>query len=94
MDQEYRVEFETIRIRNSTKTYGDLKAVDDVTFHVHTSEISDFLGPNSAGKTTAVRIITSYLHPTSGWLEVGGLDVPGHSLEVRNTIGYLPENAY
>lgn len=82
-----------IRIKNLTKRFGELKAVDDVTFDVHTGQILGFLGPNGAGKTTTVRIITCYLAPTSGKVEVDGLDVAEHSLEVRKKIGYLPENA-
>jgi ABC-2 type transport system ATP-binding protein len=82
-----------IRIKNLTKTYGELMAVDDVTFDVHTGEILGFLGPNGAGKTTTVRIITCYLSPTSGWVDVDGLNIFEHSLEVRKKIGYLPENA-
>jgi len=82
-----------IRVKNLTKKYGELKAVDDVTFDVHTGDILGFLGPNGAGKTTTVRIITCFLLPTAGWVEVDGLNVFEHSLEVRKKIGYLPENA-
>lgn len=82
-----------IRIKNLTKRFGELKAVDDVTFDIHTGQILGFLGPNGAGKTTTVRIITCYLAPTSGKVEVDGLDVSEHSLEIRKKIGYLPENA-
>lgn len=82
-----------IRVKNLTKKFGDLKAVDDVTFDVHTGEILGFLGPNGAGKTTTVRIITCYMSPTSGWVEVDGMNVFEHSVEVRKKIGYLPENA-
>ncbi len=82
-----------IRIKNLTKKFGELKAVDDATFDVHTGQILGFLGPNGAGKTTTVRIITCYLAPTSGKVEVDGLDVSEHSLEIRKKIGYLPENA-
>ncbi len=82
-----------IRVKNLTKKYGELKAVDDVTFDVHTGDILGFLGPNGAGKTTTVRIITCFLLPTSGWVEVDGLSVFEHSLEIRKKIGYLPENA-
>jgi ABC-2 type transport system ATP-binding protein len=82
-----------IKVKNLTKKYGELKAVDDVTFDVHTGEILGFLGPNGAGKTTTVRIITCYIPPTSGWVEVDGLNAFEHSLEVRRKIGYLPENA-
>ncbi|MGB8657175.1 MAG: ATP-binding cassette domain-containing protein [Candidatus Zixiibacteriota bacterium] len=82
-----------IRVKNLTKTYGELKAVDDVTFDVHTGEILGFLGPNGAGKTTTVRIITCYMPPTSGSVEVDNLSVFENSLEVRKKIGYLPESA-
>ena len=82
-----------IKVTSLTKRYGEIKAVDDVTFDVHTGEILGFLGPNGAGKTTTVRIITCYMLPTSGWVEVDGLNTFVHSLEVRKKIGYLPENA-
>jgi ABC-2 type transport system ATP-binding protein len=86
-------ESKMIRINNLTKTYGDLKAVDDVSFDVPTGQILGFLGPNGAGKTTTVRIITCYMLPTSGRVEVDELDVFEHSLQIRQKIGYLPENA-
>ncbi len=82
-----------IQIKNLTKKFGELKAVDDVSFDVRTGEILGFLGPNGAGKTTTVRIITCYMLPTSGWVQVDGLSVFEHSLEVRKKIGYLPESA-
>jgi ABC-2 type transport system ATP-binding protein len=82
-----------IQIKNLTKRFGELKAVDDVSFDVRTGEILGFLGPNGAGKTTTVRIITCYMLPTSGWVQVDGLSVLEHSLEVRKKIGYLPESA-
>jgi ABC-2 type transport system ATP-binding protein len=82
-----------ITVKNLIKKYGELKAVDNVTFEVHTGEILGFLGPNGAGKTTTVRIITCYLSPTSGMVEVDGQNAWEHSLEVRRKIGYLPENA-
>ncbi len=82
-----------ITVKNLTKNYGDLKAVDSVTFDVHTGEILGFLGPNGAGKTTTVRIITCYMLPTSGSVEVDGMNARERSLEVRKKIGYLPENA-
>jgi ABC-2 type transport system ATP-binding protein len=67
--------------------------VDGVSFDMKKSEILGFLGPNGAGKTTTMRVITCYLPPTSGTVEVDGLDVTTHSLEVRRRIGYLPESA-
>lgn len=75
-----------------TKRYGAIIAVDKVSFLVRKGEIVGFLGPNGAGKTTAMRMLTGYLSPTSGSVEIAGLDVFEHSLEVRRRIGYLPEN--
>jgi ABC-2 type transport system ATP-binding protein len=81
----------SIAVRNLTKLYGEQKAVDDISFDVKTGEILGFLGPNGAGKTTTMKIITCYMPPTSGKVEVDGLDNAEHSLEVRKKIGYLPE---
>lgn len=78
-------------MHNLTKLYGEQKAVDDISFDVKTGEILGFLGPNGAGKTTTMKIITCYMPPTSGDVQVDGLDNAEHSLEVRKKIGYLPE---
>ena len=80
-----------IAVRNLTKLYGTEKAVNDISFDVKTGEILGFLGPNGAGKTTTMKIITCYMPPTSGMVEVEGLDIAVHSFEVRKKIGYLPE---
>ena len=80
-----------IAVRNLTKLYGTEKAVNDISFDVKTGEILGFLGPNGAGKTTTMKIITCYMPPTSGLVEVEGLDIAEHSFEVRKKIGYLPE---
>lgn len=81
----------SITVRNLTKLYGEQKAIDDISFDVKTGEILGFLGPNGAGKTTTMKIITCYLPPSSGTVEVDGLDNHEHSFEVRRKIGYLPE---
>ena len=80
-----------IAVRNLTKEYGSQKAVDDISFDVNTGEILGFLGPNGAGKTTTMKIITCYMPPTAGTVEIDGLSVFDHSIEVRMKIGYLPE---
>ncbi len=80
-----------IEVQNLTKTYGDVKAVDNVSFAVKKGEILGFLGPNGAGKTTTMRILTGYMPATSGTARVAGYDVFTDSLEVRRHIGYLPE---
>lgn len=82
-----------IQLTNISKSYSGVKAVDDVTLSIPAGQILGFLGPNGAGKTTTMRMITAYMPPTSGSIEVDGLDVEKHSLEVRRRIGYLPEMA-
>lgn len=82
-----------IRVKNLTKTFGPVTAVDDITFHVKKGEILGFLGPNGAGKSTTMRIITCFIPPTSGTVTVGEFDIFNNSREVRRIIGYLPENA-
>lgn len=81
----------SILVSNLTKYYGDTKAVDDISFEVHSGEILGFLGPNGAGKTTTMRIITCYLVPSSGTVKVEGKDTHAESVEVRRKVGYLPE---
>ena len=80
-----------IEVENLTRYYGNVAAIQDVSFNVRKGEILGFLGPNSAGKTTTMRILTGYLPPSSGTARVGGYDVTANSLEVRRRIGYLPE---
>lgn len=81
-----------IEIEELSKHYGNLKAVDGVSFEVKKGEILGLLGPNGAGKTTIMRIITGFLSATSGKVKVAGLDVFENSIEVKRQIGYLPEN--
>jgi ABC-2 type transport system ATP-binding protein len=80
-----------IQVEHLTKYYGDLPAIQDVSFAVKKGEILGFLGPNSAGKTTTMRILSGYMPPTEGKARVAGYDVARDSLEVRRRIGYLPE---
>jgi len=81
----------SILAKNLSKSYGDARAVDDITFEVHSGEILGFLGPNGAGKTTTMRMITCYLAPSAGTVTVEGKDIQSESLEVRKLVGYLPE---
>jgi ABC-2 type transport system ATP-binding protein len=81
----------SIAVRNLVKSYGGREAIRDISFDVKTGEILGFLGPNGAGKTTTMKIITCFMPPTAGTVEVDGLDIAAHSLEVRRKIGYLPE---
>jgi ABC-2 type transport system ATP-binding protein len=80
-----------IDVEHLTKFYGDTPAIQDVNFHVEKGEVLGFLGPNAAGKTTTMRILTGYLPPSDGTARVAGFDVFTQSLEVRKRIGYLPE---
>lgn len=81
-----------INVEGLTRYYGEKRAISDVTFHVKKGEILGLLGPNAAGKTTAMRILTCYMPPTSGKATVGGFDIFEQSLDVRRITGYLPEN--
>ena len=80
-----------IQVKNLTKYYGKRLAVDNISFNVEKGEIVGFLGPNAAGKTTTMRILTGYLAPTQGDIQVAGYDILKHSLEARQHIGYFPE---
>jgi ABC-2 type transport system ATP-binding protein len=81
-----------IEVAHLHKRYGDLAAVQDVSFTAVPGQILGFLGPNGAGKTTTMRIITGFLPATTGTVRVAGFDVFDQSAEVRRRIGYLPEN--
>ena len=80
-----------IKVENLTKYYGKRLAVDNISFNIEKGEIVGFLGPNAAGKTTTMRILTGFLAPTSGDAWVAGYNILSQSLEARRHIGYLPE---
>jgi len=80
-----------IEVDHLTKKYGDLVAVKDLTFEVAKGKIWGLLGPNAAGKTTTMRILTGYLPATDGRAKVAGFDVFEQANEVKKVIGYLPE---
>ncbi|MEJ2116012.1 MAG: ABC transporter ATP-binding protein, partial [Gammaproteobacteria bacterium] len=82
-----------IEIKNLSKKFGHLTAVDDVSFKVQPGEVLGFLGPNGAGKSTTMKMITGFLAPTSGEVEVCGYSVNEKPIEVKKHIGYLPEGA-
>ena len=81
-----------IEVEHLSKDYGSTAAIADVSFSVESGEILGFLGPNGAGKTTTMRILSGYLPASSGTARIAGLDVHENSMEVRQRIGYLPEN--
>ena len=76
-----------------TKWYGPRRAVTNVSFAIAQGEIVGLLGPNGSGKSTIFRMLTGYLVPTSGRIEVAGHDVVTESLAVRRAISYVPEDA-
>src|SRR5499427_2012185 len=78
-----------IRVENLTKKFGDLTAVDGISFDVMEGEIFAFLGPNGAGKTTTIKMLTTLLQPTSGSLELDGLDPTKARDEVRKRFGVV-----
>jgi ABC-2 type transport system ATP-binding protein len=82
----------SILVKGVTKLYGEQKALDDVSFEVKTGEIVAFLGPNGAGKSTMMKIITGFIPASSGSIFVNGTETSADNIEIRKTIGYLPEN--
>lgn len=80
-----------IKAEELSKNYGQHKAVNNISFHINKGEIIGFLGPNGAGKSTTMNMISGYLSPTSGSISVNGFDVTENPIEVKKSIGYLPE---
>jgi ABC-2 type transport system ATP-binding protein len=81
-----------IEVRGLGKRYGDIAALEDVSFRLERGEIAGFLGPNGAGKTTTLRILSTYLTPDAGTATVAGWDAVSRPMEVRRRLGYLPEH--
>ena len=81
----------SIEVIHAVKTYGEQKAVNDITFTVQKGEIVGFLGPNGAGKSTTLKMITGFLAPDAGEIRVCGLSVRTDPNTIRQKIGYLPE---
>lgn len=80
-----------IETEKLTKRFGDFTAVDEISFRVFKGEIFGFLGANGAGKTTAMRMLTGLLHPTSGKATVAGFDVYKKSESIKKNIGYMSQ---
>ena len=78
-----------LEVRELSKSFGPIRALDNVSFHVEPGEIFGLLGPNGAGKTTTLRILSTILSPTSGSAKVDGVDVLADPLEARRRIGFL-----
>jgi len=82
-----------IEIQDLQKSFGDLRAVDGVSFSVEPGEVLGFLGPNGAGKSTTMRMITGFLTPTGGEVLIAGKSLGLDPIAAKNRIGYLPEGA-
>lgn len=78
-----------IEVSNVTKDFGHIKAVDDISFHVHKGEIFAFLGPNGAGKTTTIKMLTTLLKPTSGRIKINDFDIYLSESDVRESFGIV-----
>ncbi|HNC65283.1 MAG TPA: ATP-binding cassette domain-containing protein [Chitinophagales bacterium] len=81
-----------IQVEHLTKIFDKQRAVDDISFSVGRGEILGFLGPNGAGKSTTMKMLTGFLPPSSGKIEICGLDITTQTKEVQSKIGYLPES--
>ncbi len=81
-----------IEVDRLTKRYGDFLAIEDVSFNVEKGQVLGFLGPNGSGKTTTMRILTCFMPATAGTAKICGHDIWDNSMDVRRSIGYMPEN--
>ena len=80
-----------VEVEHLSRYYGDLRAVDDVSFTIRPGEILGFLGPNGAGKTTTMQILSGNLAPSSGRVRIGGHDLQAEPRAAKRLLGYLPE---
>ena len=80
-----------LRANNLVKKFGDLTAVDDVSFEIYEGEIFSLLGPNGAGKTTTISMLSTLLTPTSGDAMINGFSIKNDNMQVRNYIGIVPQ---
>lgn len=80
--------------RGLTKTFGPLRAVDDLNLTVQAGELFGFLGPNGAGKTTTIKMMTGLLRPSAGTAVIGGYDIQAEPLKAKSILGYIPDNPF
>ncbi len=80
-----------IEVKNVTKKYPNITAVDDISFQVKDGEVVGFLGPNGAGKSTTMNMITGFIEPTEGQIIVNGYDISKKPKKAKKQIGYMPE---
>ncbi|MDZ7837107.1 MAG: ATP-binding cassette domain-containing protein [Actinomycetota bacterium] len=82
-----------IEVKNLTKNYGNLTAVDNISFSVRKGEIFGFLGPNGAGKTTTIRLLTGILIPDSGEVLIDGININNNPIKAKMKLGVIPETS-
>ncbi len=83
-----------IELREVTKRYRDLVAVDRLSLHVRRGEVFGFLGPNGAGKTTTIKMIAGLMRPTEGSVLVGGIDVAADPIRAKSVMGFIPDRPF
>ena len=81
-----------LKICNLTKTYGDKKAVDNLSLHIAPGEIYGFIGHNGAGKTTTIKAVAGILQPDSGEIYIDGISVAKDPLKAKSVLAYIPDN--
>ena len=82
-----------VELDHLCRSFGDLRAVDDISLTVNKGEVLGFLGPNGAGKTTTMRMLAGFLKPTSGTARVCGHDILNDGMQAKQSLGYLPEGS-
>lgn len=80
-----------VEVKNLSKKFDDIIAVDNISFKINNGEIAGFLGPNGAGKSTTLKMMTTYLKPSSGDIFYNNIKISDHNYDIRKDIGYLPE---
>ncbi len=83
-----------IEMNNCTKIFGDLKAVNNLSFKIDGSEIFGLLGPNGAGKSTTIKMILGLIKPDEGSIKIGGYDISQDPINAKKTMAYIPEKSY
>lgn len=83
-----------IKLANLTKKYSDIIAVDNLNLHIRKGEIFGFIGPNGAGKTTTIKMLGGILEPTSGRIEICGIDIKDEPESAKRKIGFIPDRPY
>ncbi len=83
-----------IKLTNISKSFGSLKAVDNISLEIPRGELFSFLGPNGAGKTTTIKMMVGLISPDSGSISIGGYDIYKDPIPPKRITGYVPDNAY